>query len=911
MANNKYTYEIKVEGLNGVKTLDDLLKTTSNTIGGLEQRKRVLEDLVKNVDRSSKEFKDFQKELNQTNLELKRFDAQIEGVGLVEFAENASKVAAGLTGAFALGTIAVDEFGDSLGVSKEELEAAEASFQKLLLAVQSFQAISEGFGAFEKILPNIKNGVSSIGTAFSNLNNVTKASIFGVGLVAVTLIIAYFDDIKDSLFGINKELLNQSDYATKINKLQNETTLKTIEYNREKAKGNIDSRKELEIELNKLKTLQQTEKFNRNKLETNKAVLRDIAKEKELRDIIKSGEETITRVVGKTGQIQTEIVKLSENQIKEKQLLLNKLVTEGERAKTIKDVNESTLAVTEQQVKIAELKNKLKEDEKQKNKEIADKQKQRLDEEKAIQQTLNNLITQRRDLYQSLQTSLVNINLENKSLEVQELEFQRSVLQNDFKRIENEILLRKEKLQTRLAEAKTDEERQSITNDLINLENKLNNAKSDFNKKDEQFIENISTAKKKSLEENKNNELNIIEQTRKASIKQQNDILKEIISSTKKGSKEREDAEKAYNINVSKINEVSTNSRTLVDRKYNLERKKLEQETSDEIKDVNNDAVTFVTDKTEESTNSIIDSYEQRSAKISEVLSQAGAIIGAIQQAQIQNLKNDITQIDSLIESNTSKIELINSELQSLEEQRNALQEDYNEALINNNLTALQSIKEENDKITDSLKDQRKEKAKLEKENIKQQNEKIKKEEEIAKKEQQIAKQNVIADFAQSAAATALAIARVAASSGKSDPSFGALTTAAIISVLGTLLSGVAAAKQIGSFAEGGFTDKNKLGNRDESGFRVAGIVHEGEYVVPKKVLDSGLFDNEINRLEAARRGSFVTGGFTSNNVIVNNNNDEVISLLNVIASKSNVVKVSDINDVQNKLNSIEVSARS
>jgi tubulin-specific chaperone A len=852
MANNKYTYEIKVEGLNGVKTLDDLLKATSSTIGGLENRKRILEDLVKNVDRSSKEFKDFQKELNQTNLELKRFDAQIEGVGLVEFAENATRVAGALTGAFALGTIAVDTFGDSLGVSKEELEKAEASFQKLLLAVQSFQALSEGFKAFSLILPSITTGVNSVKAAFIGLNTVTKASIIGVGLAAVALVVTYWEDLSNFISDSTSTL-------AKFKQLQTENNQAVIiaETNLTKAKiQNKDVEKNLD-ELNK-------------------------AKIKKLQDIVKlKNEELInTRFIDEIEGKQTELINA-------------KLELEKE-----------ILAQSEE-------KNRKKEEEKQKNKEIADKQKQRLDEEKAIQQTLNNLISQRRDLYQSLQTSLVNINLENKSLEVQELEFQRTVLQNDFKRIENEILLRKEKLQTKLAEAKTDEERQSITNDLINLENKLNNAKSDFNKKDEQFIQNISTAKKKSLEENKNNELNIIEQTRKASIKQQDDILKEIISSTKKGSKEREDAEKAYNTNVSKINEVSTNSRTLVDRKYNLERRKLEQETSDEIKDVNNDAVTFVTDKTEESTDSIIKTYEDRSAKVGEVLSQAGAIIAAIQQSQINSLKNDITSIDSLIESNKGKIELINSELQSLEEQRNALQEDYNEALINNNLTALTAIKEENDAVTKSISDQRKEKARLEKENIKQADAKLKKEEEVAKKEQQIAKQNALIAFAQTAAQTGLAVANIAASSAKQDATFGIATVASIAAVLAAVVGAVASAKQLGSFAEGGFTDKNKLGERDESGFRVAGIVHEGEYVVPKKVLDSGLFDNEINRLEAARKGSFLTGGFTSNNVIVNNNNDEVISLLNVIASKSNVVKVSDINDVQNKLNSIEVSARS
>jgi len=62
-------------------------------------------------------------------------------------------------------------------------------------------------------------------------------------------------------------------------------------------------------------------------------------------------------------------------------------------------------------------------------------------------------------------------------------------------------------------------------------------------------------------------------------------------------------------------------------------------------------------------------------------------------------------------------------------------------------------------------------------------------------------------------------------------------------------------------FAKGGYTDG--IGKKDHTGFKQAGIVHEGEYVAPKWMVDSNpmLF----NQMEVARqKGSFADGGFTS-----------------------------------------------
>ena len=71
------------------------------------------------------------------------------------------------------------------------------------------------------------------------------------------------------------------------------------------------------------------------------------------------------------------------------------------------------------------------------------------------------------------------------------------------------------------------------------------------------------------------------------------------------------------------------------------------------------------------------------------------------------------------------------------------------------------------------------------------------------------------------------------------------------------------------SFAEGGYTGEG-FGTPDSSGFKQAGVVHEGEYVVPKNVLESQRGSSLVGALEAMRTSrpqpfssiGFANGGF-------------------------------------------------
>lgn len=122
-------------------------------------------------------------------------------------------------------------------------------------------------------------------------------------------------------------------------------------------------------------------------------------------------------------------------------------------------------------------------------------------------------------------------------------------------------------------------------------------------------------------------------------------------------------------------------------------------------------------------------------------------------------------------------------------------------------------------------------------------------------------------DIATALANGAIAITKTIAQLG----GVGAITPVGIAS-LGLVAAQTAA--QVGvissqSFAEGGYTGSG-FGSPDSSGFKQAGVVHEGEYVVPKNVLESQRGASLVGALEAMRTSrpqpfsnvGFANGGF-------------------------------------------------
>ncbi|MHC2992823.1 hypothetical protein OB13_15005 [Pontibacter sp. HJ8] len=122
-------------------------------------------------------------------------------------------------------------------------------------------------------------------------------------------------------------------------------------------------------------------------------------------------------------------------------------------------------------------------------------------------------------------------------------------------------------------------------------------------------------------------------------------------------------------------------------------------------------------------------------------------------------------------------------------------------------------------------------------------------------------------------ASSAQVAASIAAASGPAGLVTGPAAYAAYYATnVATVLANIAQAKQLltaeapqpKGFAEGGYTG-NGYGTPDASGYRVAGVVHEGEYVVPNWQVkrNAGL----IASLEQHRQRGYAAGGYTGSSL--------------------------------------------
>ena len=124
------------------------------------------------------------------------------------------------------------------------------------------------------------------------------------------------------------------------------------------------------------------------------------------------------------------------------------------------------------------------------------------------------------------------------------------------------------------------------------------------------------------------------------------------------------------------------------------------------------------------------------------------------------------------------------------------------------------------------------------------------------------------------------------------------LTLPWIVGAMGALQLGLVAAQPLPerpSFADGGFTGSG-FGSPDKSGFKPAGIVHEGEWTAPKWMVESSRYANVLNWLENERMGtgmSYAEGGLSksentstsTNTLSTNTPNSEITQVLSKVSN--------------------------
>lgn len=180
-------------------------------------------------------------------------------------------------------------------------------------------------------------------------------------------------------------------------------------------------------------------------------------------------------------------------------------------------------------------------------------------------------------------------------------------------------------------------------------------------------------------------------------------------------------------------------------------------------------------------------------------------------------------------------------------------------------------------------------------------------------------------EIAQIAISLAREIASIAANSAGNP--LNAFTGGGAGAIQNRILAGFAIARsgvQAGiiasqSFAEGGYTGGG-AGTPDATGFKQAGVVHEGEYVVPKNVLESNGGSRLVGALESMRNNrpqpylgaGFANGGFSSggSGLDINGLRDEISSAVISSIGSIPVVNVATETTTQaNRVNNIQSEA--
>lgn len=116
----------------------------------------------------------------------------------------------------------------------------------------------------------------------------------------------------------------------------------------------------------------------------------------------------------------------------------------------------------------------------------------------------------------------------------------------------------------------------------------------------------------------------------------------------------------------------------------------------------------------------------------------------------------------------------------------------------------------------------------------------------------------------------------------------------AMATTIATVLGNIAAAKQyIDGFAEGGYTGPGRKHD-------VAGVVHKGEYVTPKRIVESPSAQPHLRALERMRSG-YADGGFVTNQNI--SGAQQSLIMANALKNlPTPIVSVKEVTQVQNRI---------
>lgn len=945
-------FKIDIEGQEELQSLDSLLNETATSFGQLESKKDKLEQAFKQAQFGTPEFNKLQAELRETNTLLVQIDETVSDITLADKVQGFVQFGQAAAGAFTIATGAASLFGDSLGVSEEEAAEAEARFTKLIAVLQGLEAISAAFSKDNKLfnaLAQIRTGANgtafSLGripifakasqaavTAFGQAGRVALiATGIGAFVVALGLVVAYWEDIKkgvESLLPVGVKFKDVFMGALNVITTGIKNTIAAIgllatgkvDEAAEKMKaigtayadGVAESQQETAFE-NTIKSLDELDKANRRSLELAKA----------------RGDETTNLerqiLADKIKRYQTELALLDESDEKY-----------AEVTESLKDA-QNDLAVFEAKL----VSDRAKKD--------AEALKKRQEEYKAYTEKVKSLgasINQAQKEFDSAELSgrraaldkLFTLQVDYARLTItdkQKLNVELLRLDQDYYKQLDAIVNANAAAQLETTKV-TAAERNSVTlaaidNEIAATENALDSIDTSTQEGKSAYNTLLGALQELNLKRVAQEEaytLFLIEENRKR---------KQVaLDAIELGSDPNAFAERERQ--KTEIDEQAEAERAATSQRFANQRVKIEQDTAKKIAAINKDLSDKTQDQAEKDAAVRREALKNNITAVREfadvALTAAEAFI-SVQRTRIdQQLKavqDNIRNIEATLdaanerrEEALAKADEFQSQLDESQDRLSQLQSEQTNvanqlanAIASGNTAAIASLTAQQNELAKRIAVERRNRqsideskraaqsaAEAERENIRKLNEERKAAAEDEKRIQQeqieLQKQQSRVNKVAAIVNMGLAIAGLAATSGTKDPTFGVATIAAITALAGVLTAVVLPLVNGEGFAEGGFTGKGS-GSPDSSGYKVAGVVHEGEYVIPKRMVDSPEFKPVIGQLEAARTRGYATGGFVTNTATTGT--DGTLAALMAIASRPVQVAVTDIVKETNSLN--------
>ena len=197
MAEEK-VYSIRIDGVD----------KSINSIDDLETSVKTLEDKLKSSQIGSKEFKNLQNEVKKAKSGLKDFELQVEGLDKEQRATALVDAFNGVSGAVGAASSAFIAFG----ASSESIENAEKKLLGVIGVVSGLRDASNGVIATQKLLGNVnlkevatsfkvmgKAGLKSLTTLKGGVRALVGATGIGLLLVALGLVVEYWDSIAKAI----------------------------------------------------------------------------------------------------------------------------------------------------------------------------------------------------------------------------------------------------------------------------------------------------------------------------------------------------------------------------------------------------------------------------------------------------------------------------------------------------------------------------------------------------------------------------------------------------------------------------------------------------------------------------------------------------------------------------------------